>query len=62
MNLGCRFRAGNGDTCIAEMLADYQYRHYLFLVKKQNVVYLLYSVLINSIMPILLRYHKHNYL
>jgi hypothetical protein len=22
MNLDCRFRAGNGDTCIAEILAD----------------------------------------
>jgi hypothetical protein len=49
MNLDCRFRAGNGDTCIAEILADYQYRHYLFLIQTQNAHYLLYNVLsINS--------------
>jgi hypothetical protein len=45
MNLDCRFRAGNGDTCIAEILADYQYRHYLFLIQTQNAHYLLYNVL-----------------
>jgi hypothetical protein len=32
LNLDWWFRAGNSDTCIAEILADYQYRHYLFLI------------------------------
>jgi hypothetical protein len=43
--LGWCFKAGSRDTCIAETLANYQYRHYLFLIQKRNAIYLLDNIL-----------------